>query len=65
MKYSITIHEEDGDPSARDSDGNPEPGLLLLTLRVDELHELAPKLAALYPPPKVKRSHRRKAEVTS
>ena len=32
----------------------------VLSMRVDELHEIAPKLAALYPPPVVKRAHRKK-----
>ena len=40
----------------------PEREDEVLVLRVDELHEIAPKLAALYPPPIVKRQHRRKKE---
>lgn len=31
-----------------------------ITFRVDELHQIAPKLAAFYPVPAIKRSHRRK-----
>ena len=36
----------------------------VLSFRVSLLHEIAPLLAALYPPPVVKRQHQRKVEVT-
>lgn len=59
--YEIDIRRITAEPV---SDGHAQRRLSEqeLTLRVDTLHEIAPKLAALYPVPVVKRSHRRKKE---
>ena len=45
-------------------DDQDTEGVEILNVLVDEAHEIAPKLAALYPPPAPpKRQHRRKAAV--
>ena len=55
-KYQVTVTQvtEGEETGTRFQITSP-----LLTLQVDALHEIAPKLAALYPPPVVKRQHRK------
>ena len=64
-QYQVTINKY--------TETGPPDGMLMfaitssvLSMRVDELHEIAQKLAALYPVPVVKRQHRRRSakEVT-